>query len=107
MDRIDFALLAVTDSGSPAGYVTCRETDNETVYWQFGGAFPSIKGTVLSMRAYEDFINWTRERYSRVYTLIENTNSAMLRMAQKVGFSIIGIKNFKGQILLEHLMEFK
>lgn len=106
MDRIDFALLAITDRNTPAGYVTCRETDGETVYWQFGGAFPSVRGTVMSMRAYEDFVNWTRERYKRVYTLIENTNGPMLRMAQKVGFLITGIKNFQGQILLEHLMEF-
>lgn len=106
MDRIDFGLLAINSANSPSGFVTCRETDFETVYWQFGGAFPGTKGTVNSMRAYEGFVSYTRERYKRIYTLIENTNSPMLRMAQKVGFLITGIKNFKGQILLEHLLEF-
>lgn len=107
LDRIDFALFAITDGGVPAGYITCRETDSESLYWQFGGAFPSVKGTIMSYRAYEDFVNWTKARYKRAYTLIENTNSAMLRMAWSVGFLIVGIKNFKGQILLEHLMEFE
>lgn len=104
-DRIDFALLVVTDGNVPAGYITCRETDSETVYWQFGGAFPSIKGTIMSFRAYEAFVEWTKSKYRRIYTLIENTNIAMLRMAQKVGFLIIGIKNFHGSIYLEHLLE--
>lgn len=106
MDRIDFALLAVTDYGAPAGYITCRETDSETVYWAFGGAFPSVKGTIMSYRAYEDFIGWTKARYKRAYTLIENKNKVMLKMAANIGFVIMGIKNFHGEILLEHLMEF-
>lgn len=107
LDRIDFALLAINDIDIPCGYVTCRETDSETLYWAFGGAFPSVKGTINSYRCYEDFIKWTAARYKRVYTLIENTNSPMLRMAAHVGFFVVGIKNFHGQVLLEHMMEFE
>lgn len=106
-DRIDFALLGIGHDNRPSGYITCRETDSETLYWQFGGAFPSVKGTALSYRAYEEFLNWTKSRYKRVYTLIENTNNTMLRMAGKIGFLITGIKVFDSKILLEHLMEFK
>lgn len=106
LDRIDFALLAINDLDMPCGYITCRETDSETVYWQFGGAFPSVKGTINSYRTYEDFVAWSKARYKRVYTLIKNDNKAMLRMAASVNFKIIGIKCFKNEVLLEHLIEF-
>lgn len=105
LDRIDFALLAITDSNTPAGYVTCRETDRDSAYWQFGGAFPSIKGTALSYRAYESFLGWMMSRYLRVYTLIKNDNKPMLRMAASVNFKIVGIKLFHEEVLLEHLIE--
>lgn len=104
-DRIDFALMAIAQA-HPLGYMTCREVDAETLYWQFGGAFPGTKGTASSFRAYEAFFNYCGERYKRVTTLIENDNTAMLRMAMKVGFRVIGTRTFKGQVLLEHLMEF-
>lgn len=107
LDRVDFALFAITHSGIPAAYVTCRETDSESLYWQYGGAFPSVKGTVGSYNAYTGFYNWTKERYKRVNTLIENKNSKMLKMAASVGFIITGIKNFNGTVLLEHSVEFE
>lgn len=104
-DRIDFALLVVTDE-QPMGYVTCREHDAHTLYWQFGGAFPGTKDTILSFRAYQAFIDFCKPRYHRIVTLIENKNTVMLKMAMKVGFNIVGIRTFKGDILLEHLLEF-
>lgn len=104
-DRIDFALLVV-DADKPAGYVTCREHDSHSVYWQFGGAFPGTKESIHAYRGYQAFVEWCRPRYQRVGTLIENTNTAMLKMAMKVGFRIVGVRNFKGSILLEHLLEF-
>ncbi len=105
-DRIDFALLAVGRDETPAAYVTCRELDHASVYWQFGGAMPGSKGGIPAFRAYEAFVRHAKTHYERVTTLIENTNTPMLKMAMKVGFRIVGIRNFKGSILLEHLLEF-
>ncbi len=103
-DRIDYALMAVAEQ--PVGYLTCREFDAETVYWQFGGSFPGAKGTLLSWRAYQAFVDYAQSKYKRVTTLIENDNLAMLKMALKIGFRVIGTRTFRGSILLEHLLEF-
>lgn len=105
MDRIDFALV-VKDGSKLMGYVTCREWDSESLYWQFGGAFPGTRETSLSFRGYQAFVRWTKDHYKRVSTLISNDNAVMLKMAAKVGFKIIGVRTFRNTILLEHLMEF-
>ena len=105
IDRIDFALI-VADDDKAMGYLTCREFDADTIYWQFGGAFPGTKDTSLSWRGYQAFVEWCRPRYKRITTLIENTNLVMLKMAMKVGFRVCGVRVFKGDILLEHVLEF-
>lgn len=105
-DRIDYALLVVDSNDSPCGYITVRELDSETCYWQFGGVFPGTIGTTKSFKAYKACIEWSRGKYKRVSTLIENQNSAMLKFAAKVGFLIVGIRNYHGTVLLEHVMEF-
>lgn len=104
-DRIDFAMLCV-GNGRPCAYVTCRELDPDTVYWQFGGAFPETRGTLLSWKCYEKMNEMIRGKYKRITTLIENNNIVMLKFAMKMGYRIIGVRNFKGSILLEHLLEF-
>ncbi len=104
-DRIDFALMSMRGH-EPTGYMTCREWDHETLYWQFGGAFPGTKATSVSFISYQAFVDYCKARYKRITTLIENTNTPMLRMAMKVGFRICGTRVFKGDILLEHLLEF-
>lgn len=104
-DRIDFALVVRNDENL-MGYVTCREIDAHTVYWQFGGAFPGTKSTSMSWIGYQAFVEYCKVRYKRISTLIENTNLVMLKMAMKVGYRIVGIRFFGGDILLEHLLEF-
>lgn len=104
-DRIDFALLAVEDL-VPIGYITCREIDAHTLYWQFGGAFPGTKDTIKSFSAYQAMVRYASERYKRVATYIENTNRVMLKMAGRCGFLITGIRVFDGDILVEHCLEF-
>lgn len=106
-DRIDYALLAVNEANVPMGFITCREHDAESVYWQFGGAFPGTEKSVHTLRAYLAGVEWTKAKYKRVWTLIENTNAPMLKLAAKVGFKITGVRNFKGSILVEHLLEFE
>lgn len=107
LDRIDYALLAVNEFDEPIGYVTCRETDAKTIYWQFGGAFPPVKDTIYTFKVYNQFVEWHRDKYDRIHTLIKNDNVVMLKMAGKIGFLITGIKNFQGKILLEHTLELR
>jgi hypothetical protein len=104
-NRIDFALTSVLDS-VPQSYMTCRELDAETVYLQYGGAFPSAKGTVRSFSGYKQMISELSISYTRATTLIQNQNTAMLKFAMAVGFRIIGVRTFKNEIYVEHLMEF-
>ena len=105
LDRIDFALLAIKDD-RPVSYMTCREFDKESIYWQYGGTVDSFKDTIWSFKSYTMFTEWHKKHYKRALTYIENDNTVMLKMAQKVGFRIIGVRNFKGSVLLEHLNEF-
>jgi hypothetical protein len=106
-DRIDYALLAVGDDGLPQGYLTARELDSSSVYWQYGGAFPGTKGSSKSFAAYQEFVRWTRERYGRVTTLVQNTNVVYLKMAMSVGFRIIGVRCFHGDVFCELMLEFE
>lgn len=108
-DRIDFALLAVRGVGELLAYVTCKEHDSETIYWQFGGAFPGTRETSVSFLAYTAFVAYCKERYKSVVTVIDNDNFSMLKMAMKVGFKIVGLRYYEGNkptILLEHVLEF-
>ena len=103
VDRIDFALVAHDDEAQlPCGYMTVRELDAESVYWQYGGAFPSIKGSIYSARCYEEFIKWHKlMKYKTVTTLVENDNLPYLKLAMHYGFRIIGVRIFKGNVLVE------
>lgn len=106
-DRLDFALIVINeDQNVPMGYVTCRELDSDTVYWQFGGAMPGTKNTKNSWEAYKALVDWCELKYKRITTLIENDNLVMLKMAMKVGFRISGIRYYKG-VLVEHILEFQ
>ena len=105
MDRIDFALVYHRD-GKNIGYVTCREQDSETLYWQFGGAFMPYRKTIDTWRGYVAFREWCRSRYKRIHTLVENDNVDYLKMAMKAGFRIIGTQTFNGNVLVTLLLEF-
>lgn len=106
LDRIDFALVAKVGT-KLLGYVTCREMDGKSIYWQHGGAFPGTRNSSVSLACYLRLVWWTKQHYDRVSTYIENTNVVYLKMAMKVGFRIVGIKTFNGHIYLEHAMEFE
>lgn len=105
MERIDYALL-VEESGKLCGYLTARELDAESVYWQFGGAFPGTHSTTKVVEVYGRLIDWTEARYKRITTLVENTNVRYLKLAMHFGFRIIGCRTFKGTVLVELLNEF-
>lgn len=105
LDRIDFALLALKNDKA-IGYMTCREFDSESVYWQYGGVVDEHKKSIDTVRVYEAFYEWHKKHYKRCSTYIENWNIAMLKMAFKIGYRVIGVRNFKNSILLECLLEF-
>lgn len=101
MDRISFALVFVVNEQA-AGYATCREVDRDTVYISYGGALDSFKGFTAA-KLYKLFMDYLRERYDNITTLISNQNVNMLHLAMKNGYRIVGLRNFKGEILLEAL----
>lgn len=105
-DRISYALVAGDELG-PVGYVTCRETDSESVYWQFGGAVPDARGSVRVVRAYEAFIAYAQKRYRRITTYVHNDNVSYLHMAMRRGFRIIGTRSYKGDVFVELMKEFE
>lgn len=102
MNRIDYALLSDVD-GVLSGYLTAREVDSETVYWQYGGAFPGTHSTVRAVECYGEFVRWSLEKYKYITTLVKNDNVRYLKMAMHFGFRIIGCRTFNGDILLELL----
>lgn len=107
-NRIDFALLAVNaETSDPLGYVTVRELDHESVYWQFGGAVPEIRGTLLPARFYQLMLGWTRDRYKRITTYVAADNIAYLRFAMGHGFRIIGTRTTDGDVFVELLLDFE
>lgn len=103
INRIDFALLIIDNkTNKPVSYITVKEFDSTTCYWQHGGSFPGSVG-IPAWRSYNLAIAWSRQHYKRIFTLIENRNVAMLKMAMKAGFRIIGTKTIDGDIMVEHI----
>ena len=84
LDRIDYALLVVDEK--PQAYVTVREIDSESAYFQYGGAFPETKGTAASYECWKTVLGWAQEHYKRINFLVENDNKPMLRMAMSADF---------------------
>lgn len=99
MNRIDFSLVVWDDK--PLGYMTCREFDSETIYISYGGSFGK---SFKILEAYKTMLSELKI-YKRATTLVENTNTTMLKMAMSQGFLITGIKNFKDSIFLELILE--
>lgn len=106
-DRIDFALLAFDGETQTAlGYVTCRELSAEDVYLKHGGAFEPAEKTLHVLGFYRECLAvLTRKGFKRVTTLVENDNITHIKMALTVGFKPIGIRNFKGSVLIELFKE--
>lgn len=105
-DRIDFALLVYEEERELAlGYITCRELSGDDVYLRHGGAFPPAEKKTYALRAYAAALSHLASRYKRMTTLVENTNRTYLRIALTAGFVPIGIRNFKGSVLVELLYE--
>lgn len=105
-DRIDFAYLFVKEeTDKPIGYVTCRETDSETVYWQYGGILEAYRNSTVGLRVVKAALDMCLSEYERVHCLIENDNRPMLGLALKAGMKITGLRTYGTSVLLEHVKE--
>ncbi len=107
LDRIDYALIVRDEADFPVGYVTCRDHDGETVYWQYGGVNPAHSTTVTAVKGYRALIDNARQRYRRIHTLVEAENIRYLKLAMREGFRIVGTRTFKGKVLVELMLEFE
>lgn len=105
LERIDYALLAMEEK-EILTFVTVKEMDSETAYWQFGGAMAEAKKSYRAVMAYMMMIRWEMERHKRITTKIENDNISMLKVAMACGFKIQGVSGFKGKTFVELLNEF-
>lgn len=106
VERIDFALIAIDSKDQYSGFITCRETDAKSLYWQYGGPMPQYRKTIHVVRILRAGLSWATERYDRVRFKVYNTNTAMMKMAMHWGFLITGVTYFKGKILVELTKEF-
>lgn len=104
-DRIDYGLIAVTGDDIMAGYVTVREVDHETVYWQFGGGFPWAQKSILMAKAYDALLAHQAGRSKRMTTFIENVNVPMLKLALSRGLKICGLRLTRETTLVEFVKE--
>jgi hypothetical protein len=104
IDRISFAWVTY-DEGGVIGYVTCKETDAESLYWQYGGSIDERRG-YISVKSFEAILGKAKDKYRRLSTLVENDNVNYLHLCMKYGFRVIGLRVFEGKILLELFLEF-
>ena len=103
-DRTNFAIMYVHDE-VPYSFMSCHEMDEETCYIQWGGSFKPEEKKVFAMRAYVKMLGFLCEKYKRLTTSIENTNTEMLKPAMKAGFRIVGVRVGAGKVFLEHVLE--
>ena len=104
LNRFDFALAAWNDV-SPIGYITCRETDSESVYISYGGVMPESRNSDESKAGMNALVDYLKDNYKRANMLVENTNIFMLKKALNTGFLPVGIANYRGSIFVDLRLE--
>lgn len=104
LNRFDFA-LAAWEHEHPVGYITCRETDAESVYISYGGVFPENRQSRDSKAGMSAIIDYLKFHYKRANMLVENSNVFMLKKALNHGFLPVGIANYCGSIFVDLRLE--
>lgn len=99
LNRIDYALVVWDEE--PIGYVTCRETDSESIYISYGGIIPKNRRTDKSKQAMNEIISYLKSNYKRANMLVENTNIFMLKKALNNNFIPVGVANYRGSIFID------
>lgn len=90
-NRFNYAIMAIDKDERPCAYATILELDQETAHMQHGGAFPNVRGTIISTKAYHHLIQYLRQNYKVATTYIKNTNISMLKLAMSAGFIAVGL----------------
>lgn len=107
-ERYDFVIVAEEQEGEKlVGYCTCAEVNSEIVKLNFGGVMPNFRRTPMVVESYRFFLNALRSRYHAALTLIKNDNLPSLKLAMSQGFRVVGVTNYRGDILLELLLNLK
>lgn len=104
MERIDYAMLLVNEK-EPVAFATLKEFKKDQVYIQYGGAFPSSKGTIVSYKAFARMVDDLLKKYNKITTLVENNNWGMLKYYWSARFKVTGIRFFKEHTFLEFTFE--
>jgi len=104
-ERIDYVLVS-NDNTDTYGYITVKEWDKDSVYWDFGGSIPTAS-SVKVYNALMEAINFTFEKHKKITMHTYNENIPMLKLAMKAGFRIIGIKSIENNIFCELELEKK
>lgn len=100
LNRYDY-VLCVWNGSNPVGYITCRETDSESVYIGYGGVVPESRQTEESKEGMTMLLDFLKKKYMRANMMVENTNVKMLKKAMNHGFVAVGIFNYRGSIYLD------
>jgi len=102
-ERVDFAVL-LSWQGKLAGFVSCYEHQAGELYLQYGGALPNFRNTPAVLRSYQCVLSFLLDHYAALLTRIENSNTAMLKLALHCGWMVIGLRvASNGVVLLELL----
>ena len=107
LDRIDYALLVVDELQNICGWLTAREFDSETVYWQYGAGTPESRNGPKVVETYSVLVEDAFKKYKRICTLVENENVKYLKLAMHFGFRIIGTRLFESKVYVELMNERK
>lgn len=102
LERVDFAVL-VEAHGKLAAFVSCYEHQAGELYIQYGGALPDFQRSPRVLRGYRFLLRFLLAHYPALMTRIENSNSAMLRLALSCGWLIVGLRMSSNRKLLVEL----
>lgn len=105
LERITFALLMVDKEDQIISYATAQEIDKETVYLQYGGAFPKFRGSPVVYKSFCEMVDFLKKSYKTIRTYVENVNYPMLKFYMKNNFLVTGVRYFKEFTLLENCYE--
>lgn len=104
LNRFDYALV-IWDENRPIGYITCRETDSESIYISYGGVLPESRNSLDSADGMKALIEYLKKHYKRANMLVENNNVFMLKKALNSGFLPVGVTNYCNSIFVDLRLE--
>ncbi len=104
MNRYDFALMTI-DEDKPQTWMICRETDSESCYMHWGGAFDHARG-IKAYKSFQMYMDYLQVKYKRVNVMTKNDNKPMIKLALSEDMKIIGTRTVDNETYVEFLKEF-